>query len=152
MKLNHLPGDWDRFAEVDPFNNNFVEGLICRSHGDFYGGLMIEKVNHEKAPQMIHCTPKLRYPFTTLGDGTVKWTFPKAQTIHRYEKLDGTNVFAYRRFRRGLSWNGVHCSFGVGRGSPTARGHGKPRECVAALREERRCAKERSCPRSCCWG
>ena len=84
--------DWVPFATTDPFNNNFVEGKISHHHGDDYGALSIEKVNGDKMPQLIYCTPKLAYPFDQNGN----WHWPKALTIERYDKLDGTNVFAYR--------------------------------------------------------
>lgn len=84
--------NWSTFGEEDPFNCNYVEGLISRHSGDDYGALYIKKVNGDKVPQLIFCTPKLRYPFDHAG----RWVFPKAQTIERYEKIDGTNIFAYR--------------------------------------------------------
>lgn len=83
---------WSPFATQDPLNNNFVEGHICRHQGDDYGALLISKVNGEKAPQLIYATPKIAYPFDRNGN----WHFPKARVILRYEKLDGTNIFAYR--------------------------------------------------------
>ena len=53
--------------------------------------MFITKINHEKAENFILTTPKIRYPF----DSQMRWHFPKAVTIHCYEKLDGTNIFAY---------------------------------------------------------
>jgi hypothetical protein len=82
---------WNTFGEKDPFNNNFVEGYICRESTDIYGALYIEKVNGDKCPQLIHCTPKLHYPFDKNGN----WRFPKAKRIERYTKYDGTNIFSY---------------------------------------------------------
>ena len=41
-----------------------------------------------------NCTPKIRYPFDAAG----RWHFPKAKRIERYEKLDGTNIFAFWYF------------------------------------------------------
>lgn len=83
--------DWSAFAREDPFNNNFVEGYISHHSGDEYGALFITKVNREKVPQLIFTTPKILYPFDKNGN----WHFPKAKQILRYEKLDGTNIFAY---------------------------------------------------------
>lgn len=83
--------DWTSFSEIDPFNNNLVSGKISHHSGDDYGALFIEKVNNRDAPQLIYCTPKLAYPFDASGH----WHFPKAVEIKRFEKLDGTNVFAY---------------------------------------------------------
>lgn len=84
--------DYSEFSAEDPYNHNYVEGYISRHSSDLYGALMIAKVNGEKCPQLIYCTPKLSYPFDRQG----KWHFPKAKRIERYEKLDGTNIFAYR--------------------------------------------------------
>jgi hypothetical protein len=84
--------EWNSFATTDPFNNNFVEGNISRHSGDDYGALLIQKVNGDKVPQLIYCTPKLAYPFDHNGN----WHWPKAKRIERYEKLDGTNVFSFR--------------------------------------------------------
>ncbi len=83
--------DWSYFAEKDPFNDNFLQGYISHHNGDDYGAVFIEKVNHKDVPQLIYCTPKIKYPF----DATEHWHFPKARAIERYEKLDGTNIFAY---------------------------------------------------------
>ena len=44
------------------------------------------------APQRIFATPKLHYPFGKDG----RFHFPPIHTAHLYEKLDGTNVLAYR--------------------------------------------------------
>ena len=77
--------DWSRFGEKDPFNDNYVEGYICRGFGDTYGSLFITKVNGEKVPQVIYCTPKIHYPF----DQQNNWHFPKAKKILAYVKKDG---------------------------------------------------------------
>ena len=90
--MQELTKDWQRFDVKDPFNENWVEGFISRHSGDDYGALMISKVNGDKAPQLIYCTPKIAYPFDRQGD----WHWPKAKVIERYEKLDGTNIFAFR--------------------------------------------------------
>jgi len=92
MKDTIITKDWNEFACADSFNNNFVEGYISRHNGDDYGSLFIEKVNGDKCSQLIYCTPKIAYPFDKCGN----WHWPKAKVIERYEKLDGTNVFAYR--------------------------------------------------------
>lgn len=84
--------DWSSFEEVDSFNNNLVKGFICHTSNDMYGALYIERVNDKKVPQLILCTPKIRYPFDANGN----WHFPKARAIQRYEKLDGTNIFQFR--------------------------------------------------------
>lgn len=94
MNVDEIFGkDHTPFNALDPFNNNWVEGFVSRQSTDLYGALLITKVNGDKVPQLIRCTPKLRYPFDR--DQT-HWLFPKAQRIERYEKLDGTNIFAYR--------------------------------------------------------
>jgi len=54
--------------------------------------LTITHVGDAAAPQLIMATPKLHYPFGKDGS----FHFPPIKTIHLYEKLDGTNVLAYR--------------------------------------------------------
>jgi len=54
--------------------------------------LVITHVDGKEAPQLILATPKLHYPFGKDG----KFHFPPIKKIHIYEKLDGTNVLAYR--------------------------------------------------------
>jgi len=83
--------EWNVFAQEDPFNNNFVEGYVCRRNDNSYGAVYIQKVNDRPVPQLIYCTPKMRYPFDKNGN----WHFPKAKQILRFTKLDGSNIFAY---------------------------------------------------------
>lgn len=93
MKPEDLFGkEYREFDAEDPFNGNQVQGFICRCNSDLYGSLLVETVNGEKCSQLIRCTPKIKYPFDKDG----KYNFPKAVRIERYEKLDGTNIFAYR--------------------------------------------------------
>jgi hypothetical protein len=49
-------------------------------------------VDGTSVPQLILATPKLHYPFDRAGT----FRFPSVRRIHLYEKLDGTNVLAYR--------------------------------------------------------
>ncbi len=92
--------DHNTFCEQDPFNlKNTVEGFISRKANEYYGALIITKVNDkEVTPQLIMGTPKIRYPFWTRADGTRNYTFPSVQTIEMYEKLDGTNILAFSYF------------------------------------------------------
>jgi hypothetical protein len=88
-ELNH-------FEENDPYNNNIISGYLCRRSDHRYGALVIYKVNgREVEPQVIYCTPKLHYPFSTsdIGDRNYKW--PKFKRVYVYTKLDGTNVCIY---------------------------------------------------------
>jgi len=87
-----LTKDWKPLAMQDPFNNNFVEGFISHHSGDDYGALLIQRVNNDKVPQLVYCTPKIAYPFDQSGN----WHWPKAKVIERYEKIDGTNIFQFR--------------------------------------------------------
>jgi hypothetical protein len=50
------------------------------------------RVDGRPAPQRIFATPKVHYPFGKDG----RFFFPPIQSAHLYEKLDGTNVLAYR--------------------------------------------------------
>jgi len=101
--------DYQEFCEVDPFNpKNEVEGYISRKSNEFYGALLITKVNHlDVQPQLIMGSPKMHYPFLPRADGTRKYAFPSARNIEVYEKLDGTNILAYFYF------NGIYryCSY-----------------------------------------
>ena len=93
MKPEDLFGsDYREFDVEDSFNGNRLQGYISLQSTDLYGALLIETVNGESVPQLIRCTPKMHYPFDKNG----RWNFPKAVRIERYEKLDGTNIFAYR--------------------------------------------------------
>ena len=80
------------FDEVDPFNGNQIEGAICHDNNEYYGALFIEKVNGAPHPQLIMGSPKMHYPFDRAG----KYNFPPAKYIELFEKLDGTNILAYR--------------------------------------------------------
>ena len=84
--------EWSAFVRDDPYNpGNSIEGYLCRTATRFYGALLLTFVNGKEMPQLIFCTPKLHYPF----DKNENWHFPKAMRIEVYEKLDGTNIFAY---------------------------------------------------------
>jgi len=88
--------DYQEFCESDPFNPNLVEGYISRRPNQFYGALLITKVNnHEVEPQLIMGTPKMNYPFDSRADGTRNYKFPPTKEIEIYEKLDGTNILAF---------------------------------------------------------
>ena len=83
---------YKEFRCEDPYNDNVVEGYISNLSTDLYGALLITKVNDAECPQLIRCTPKIKYPFGKNGN----YCFPKAVSIEQYEKLDGTNIFSYR--------------------------------------------------------
>ncbi len=89
--------DYSEFTEIDPFNpQNEVFGYISRKSTEYYGALIITKVNgKELLPQLIMGTPKMHYPFDSREDGTRNYHFPIAKNIEIYEKLDGTNILAY---------------------------------------------------------
>jgi len=89
--------DYNEFCEVDPFNlKNEVSGYISRKPNEYYGALVITKINGtDVSPQLICGSPKMHYPFQTLQDGTRRYIFPMAKHVELFEKLDGTNVFAY---------------------------------------------------------
>lgn len=80
------------FDVTDPFNDEVrLEGFLCQRPDHRYGALALLRVAGEPAPQRIFATPKLHYPFGKDG----RFFFPPIQSVHLYEKLDGTNVLAY---------------------------------------------------------
>ncbi|MSP38548.1 MAG: hypothetical protein EXR70_08675 [Deltaproteobacteria bacterium] len=81
------------FDVEDPFNGDLrLRGFLCPKTDHRYGALAITHVGDSQAPQLILATPKLHYPFGKDGS----FHFPPIKTVHLYEKLDGTNVLAYR--------------------------------------------------------
>lgn len=81
------------FDVTDPFNDQIrLEGFLCQRPDHRYGALALLRVDGRPAAQRIFATPKLRYPFGKDG----RFFFPRIQRAHLYEKLDGTNVLAYR--------------------------------------------------------
>ncbi|MEK7685106.1 MAG: hypothetical protein AAB466_06770, partial [Verrucomicrobiota bacterium] len=90
------------FDTPDPFNGDMrLEGYLCQKPDRRYGALALLRVGGEPAPQIIYATPKLHYPFGKDG----QFHFPPVQSIHLYEKLDGTNVLAYRYRDAGGAWH-----------------------------------------------
>jgi hypothetical protein len=81
------------FDVEDPFNENLrLRGFLSQKPDHRYGALVITHVGEVEVPQLILATPKLHYPFGKDGS----FHFPSIKKIHLYEKLDGTNVLAYR--------------------------------------------------------
>lgn len=81
------------FEVEDPFNPQYLlRGFLSIKSDHRYGAVAITHINQHEAYQIHFATPKQRYPFGRDGD----FHFPKAKEIEVYEKLDGTNVFAYR--------------------------------------------------------
>jgi hypothetical protein len=89
--------DYNEFSEIDPFNpQNKVEGFISRKSNQFYGALIITKINDDVVePQLIMATPKIDYPFGVNQNGKRDYNFPIADNVEIYEKLDGSNCLAY---------------------------------------------------------
>lgn len=91
------------FDVRDPFHDVDLRGFLSQKPDHRYGALAITHVGGEPAPQRILATPKLHYPFDRDG----RFHFPPIRKIEIYEKLDGTNVLAYRyRDARGLERTG----------------------------------------------
>jgi hypothetical protein len=81
------------FDVGDPFNDDLrLRGFLCQKPDHRYGALAITHVGDAEAPQLILATPKLHYPFGKDGS----FHFPPIKAIQLYEKLDGTNVLAFR--------------------------------------------------------
>ena len=81
------------FDAEDPFNGNKrLCGFLCQKPDHLYGALALTHVDGKDVPQTILATPKLHYPFGRDGS----FHFPPIKRILIHEKLDGTNVLAYR--------------------------------------------------------
>jgi len=93
-ELIGLDAKWlQPFDVQDPFNNNLrLRGFLSQKPDHRYGALAITHVAEAEMAQLILATPKLHYPFGKDGS----FHFPPIKRLHLYEKLDGTNVFAYR--------------------------------------------------------
>ncbi|MFO7598621.1 MAG: hypothetical protein R6X27_02280 [Candidatus Desulfacyla sp.] len=93
MKLLELDEKWlQPFDVADPFSGLRLEGYLSLKPDHRYGALALLKVDEREAPQRILATPKLRYPFDRSG----AFHFPSVRKIDIYEKIDGTNILAYR--------------------------------------------------------
>ena len=88
------------FESEDTFNNNILQGFLCRVGDHRYGAVYLTHVNDMEEPQLIYATPKLHYPF----DRTGAYRFPPAKRVEVYEKLDGTNILAYRYICQGQTY------------------------------------------------
>jgi hypothetical protein len=98
MNIEELFGkDYHEFCEIDPFNTqNEVGGYISRKATEYYGALVITHINGIAVKeQLIMGTPKMHYPFTTAQTGERKYSFPAANKVEVFEKLDGTNILVY---------------------------------------------------------
>lgn len=90
------------FDVPDVFNDHRLEGFISHRGDHRYGALYITRVDSKPVPQLVLATPKFPYPMDKNG----MFHFPKnARVVEAYEKLDGTNVFAYK-YR---IWGGETC-------------------------------------------
>lgn len=87
------------FSVKDTFNNNNVlSGCLCRRSDHRYGAIVLFTINEEETEQTIWATPKLHYPMDISG----RTHWPKnVIDVQAYEKLDGTNILAYRYFYKG---------------------------------------------------
>jgi len=83
-----------KFTMIDPFNNNKLEGFICRRSDHRYGALVIFRINGKETIQIVWATPKLHYPFDKSG----VYNWPDMKDICFWEKLDGTNILSYRYY------------------------------------------------------
>jgi len=93
MELLELEEKWlELFDVADPFSNLQLEGYLSLKPDYRYGALALLKVGGQEVPQRILATPKLHYPFDRNG----AFHFPSVKQIDIYEKIDGTNIFAYQ--------------------------------------------------------
>ncbi len=91
------------FDVIDSFNNdNQLVGVLCCQSDHRYGAMVVFAVNgtNLSEPQVIYCTPKLRYPFerNSTKEESRKYRWPKFLQVKIYEKVDGTNVCQYRYY------------------------------------------------------
>jgi hypothetical protein len=94
VQLTGVEAKWLQAFEVaDHLNDGLaLSGYLCQRPDHRYGALALLEVGGTSVPQLILATPKLHYPFDRAGT----FRFPAVRRIHLYEKLDGTNVLAYR--------------------------------------------------------
>lgn len=93
IELLQVANKWlEPFDVSDPFSKLRLEGYLSLKPDYRYGALALLKVDGQEAPQRILATPKLQYPF----DRTGAFHFPSVRQIDIYEKIDGTNIFAYQ--------------------------------------------------------
>ncbi len=105
-------GEWTAFQEKDPFNGFLVSGYLNRTpKGMLYGALHITSVEGKPCDQFVWATPKQNYPYDyeeTQKEQEI--VFPEIAKVKVYEKLDGTNILAYRYqapIPGGESWQDV---------------------------------------------
>lgn len=99
--LNIKEKDLQPFETDDPIHpENVLKGFISRKSDHRYGAVAITHINNKEAYQLHYATPKQHYPFGKDG----QFSFPKAKEIEVYEKLDGTNVCAYRYYFQNQSF------------------------------------------------
>lgn len=92
-RLLGLEPKWLQPFDVDdPFNDHRLTGFLSIKPDHRYGALAITHVSGVAVPQRIFATPKLHYPLDRQGT----FHFPAVRKIAIYEKLDGTNVLAFR--------------------------------------------------------
>jgi len=93
MELLEVAEKWlEPFDVTDPFSKLQLEGFLSLKPDYRYGALALLKVEGEATSQRILATPKLHYPFDRNG----AFHFPSVRQIDIYEKIDGTNIFAYQ--------------------------------------------------------
>lgn len=85
------------FEVEDTFNPpNVLKGFIHKTGNSTYGALIITHINGIELdePHQVYAMPKLQYPADKRGK---TFTFPhEYDQVLVYEKLDGTNIFAYK--------------------------------------------------------
>lgn len=93
--------DLQEFETEDPIHpQHILKGFLSRRPDHRYGAVAITHINNKEAYQLHFATPKQHYPFDKNG----QYCFPKAREIEVYEKLDGTNVCAYRYYVEGKAF------------------------------------------------
>lgn len=88
-----------RFDRIDPFNDNKVEGWICRKRNKNGGSLIIDTVNGKDTEQVIWATPKLQYPYKNVGStDLINFKNQKISQVYISEKWNGMNILFYKYF------------------------------------------------------
>lgn len=96
--LDVKPAELAAFAAPDLFNGGQeLGGWLCRRSDHRYGALVLTSVGGDPVePFAVLGTPKMHYPFGRTENEERRYHWPRdVVRATAWEKLDGTNIFAY---------------------------------------------------------